>query len=134
MLAGENIDRIALGEQLAGEWVDLDDPLDLIAEEVDANREFLIGRQQRQGHGDVVLLETGDEVPADGRVLKANDLMIDQSLMTGESEPVRKQARPADDSADGPEQPGCLYRGTQVVDGSSRLSNGKASAPEGVRV
>ena len=37
--------------------------------------------------------------------------------MTGESEPVRKHAASTDDTADGPEQPGCLYRGTQVVDG-----------------
>jgi Ca2+-transporting ATPase len=67
--------------------------------------------------GDAVVLETGDEIPADGRLAKATDLYVDQSLMTGESEPVRKQARPADDTSGGPEQPGCLYRGTQVVDG-----------------
>jgi P-type Ca2+ transporter type 2C len=67
--------------------------------------------------GDVVVLETGDEIPADGRLVKATDLYVDQSLMTGESEPVRKSPRPRDDSAEGPEQPGCLYRGTQVVDG-----------------
>ncbi|MCI0685566.1 MAG: cation-translocating P-type ATPase [Gemmataceae bacterium] len=67
--------------------------------------------------GDVIELEMGDEIPADGRLLKATELYVDQSLMTGESEPVRKTARPADDTADGPDQPGCVYRGTQVVDG-----------------
>ncbi|HYH64569.1 MAG TPA: calcium-translocating P-type ATPase, PMCA-type [Urbifossiella sp.] len=67
--------------------------------------------------GDLVVLEMGDEIPADGRVLRANELMLDQSLMTGESEPVKKTAARADDAADGPEQPGCVYRGTQVVDG-----------------
>ena len=41
--------------------------------------------------------------------------------MTGESEPVRKQPQPADETADGPEQPGCLYRGTQVVDGVGQM-------------
>src|SRR5436305_5526250 len=41
--------------------------------------------------------------------------------MTGESEPVRKAARPLDDGAEGPDQPGCLYRGTQVVDGVGLL-------------
>src|SRR5439155_14265692 len=70
--------------------------------------------------GDHVVLEMGDEIPADGRLLKATDLYVDQSLMTGESEAVRKAARPADD-ADGPEQPGCLYRGTQVVDGVGHM-------------
>src|SRR5207248_2483027 len=67
--------------------------------------------------GDVVSLEMGDEVPADGRLLRATELYLDQSLMTGESEPVRKLPRPPEDAAEGPEQSGCLLRGTQVVDG-----------------
>jgi Ca2+-transporting ATPase len=67
--------------------------------------------------GDVIDLETGDEIPADGRLVKAVELFVDQSLMTGESEPVKKAARPGD-AAEGPDQPGCLYRGTQVVDGA----------------
>ncbi len=66
--------------------------------------------------GDVVSLEMGDEVPADGRLLRAADLYVDQSLMTGESEPVHKRADPGD-AAEGFERPGCLYRGTQAVDG-----------------
>jgi Ca2+-transporting ATPase len=68
--------------------------------------------------GDVIDLETGDEVPADGRIYKSVELMIDQSLMTGESRPTRKMAAAPDDAADGPDHPGCLYRGTQVVDGA----------------
>lgn len=71
--------------------------------------------------GDAVMLEMGDEIPADGRLVKSTDLYVDQSLMTGESEPVHKQTRPADDTAHGPEQPGCLYRGTQVVDGVGQM-------------
>ncbi len=67
--------------------------------------------------GDLVQLETGDEIPADGRVLKAAEFFVDQSLMTGESEPARKRVGNAEDTADGPELAGCLYRGTQVVDG-----------------
>jgi Ca2+-transporting ATPase len=71
--------------------------------------------------GEAVLLEMGDEIPADGRMAKATDLFVDQSLMTGESEPVRKQASRLDESAYGPDQPGCVYRGTQVVDGVGLL-------------
>jgi Ca2+-transporting ATPase len=70
--------------------------------------------------GDAVVLETGDEIPADGRLLKSTELDVDQSLMTGESEPVRKQAL-LDDKADGPDRPDCLYRGTQVVDGVGKM-------------
>jgi Ca2+-transporting ATPase len=71
--------------------------------------------------GDLIVLEAGDEVPADGRVVVAEGLEVDQSLMTGESEPVPKQAQPADDAAAGPEQPDCVYRGTQVVNGLGRV-------------
>ncbi len=71
--------------------------------------------------GDAVVLEVGDEIPADGRLVKATDLYIDQSLMTGESEPVRKRPQPPQESVEGPDQPGCLYRGTQVVDGVGQM-------------
>jgi Ca2+-transporting ATPase len=67
--------------------------------------------------GDAVLLEAGDEIPADGRVVQATELSIDQSLMTGESSPVAKQPGLASDTAEGMDQLACLYRGTQVVDG-----------------
>jgi Ca2+-transporting ATPase len=71
--------------------------------------------------GDLVLLEMGDEIPADARIVKANDLAIDQSLMTGESEPVKKAAAGEDDAADGPDAVGCAFRGTQVVSGAGEL-------------
>ena len=34
--------------------------------------------------GDVVIVETGDEVPADGRLFESNDLQVDESSLTGE--------------------------------------------------
>jgi P-type Ca2+ transporter type 2C len=71
--------------------------------------------------GDLVLLEMGDEIPADGRITRANELMLDQSLMTGESEAVRKNTAGEDDTSDGPEQPGCVFRATQVVDGVGQM-------------
>lgn len=71
--------------------------------------------------GDNVVLETGDEIPADGRLIKATDLYIDQSLMTGESMPVHKRASTLEDTSDGPDKPSCAYRGTQVVDGVGQL-------------
>ncbi len=40
--------------------------------------------------GDVFMLEAGDRVPADGRIISANELMCDESMLTGESEAVKK--------------------------------------------
>ncbi|WP_166206098.1 HAD-IC family P-type ATPase [Cognatiluteimonas telluris] len=42
--------------------------------------------------GDVIVLAEGDRVPADGRLLEANDLAVDESLLTGESVPLSRQA------------------------------------------
>ncbi|MBX7158871.1 MAG: HAD-IC family P-type ATPase [Acidimicrobiia bacterium] len=49
--------------------------------------------------GDVVLLDAGDKVPADGRLVSATNLAVDESTLTGESEPVDKSA----DAVSGPE-------------------------------
>jgi len=40
--------------------------------------------------GDILLLETGDRIAADGRLLEAVDLSVDEAILTGESTPVRK--------------------------------------------
>ena len=47
--------------------------------------------------GDIVLLEAGDRVPADGRLLVANSVEIDEAVLTGESRPAAKDTAPLDD-------------------------------------
>ena len=66
--------------------------------------------------GDIVIVETGQEVPADGDALEAVNLLVDESRLTGESEPVAKFARPDGNSA----QP-------------KAISSGEAIAPHGNR-
>ncbi|HAO21012.1 MAG TPA: haloacid dehalogenase, partial [Desulfobacteraceae bacterium] len=66
---------------------------------------------------DVVLLEIGEEIPADGEVLEAVSFQVNQSRLTGESVPVRKMTTEelAKESVDeGAYTRNMLYRGTTV--------------------
>ena len=58
--------------------------------------------------GDLMLLAEGDRVPADARLVAVNELMVDESLLTGESLPVEKHADAT------------VYSGTLVVKGQGR--------------
>jgi Ca2+-transporting ATPase len=71
--------------------------------------------------GDIVLLESGDKVPADLRLFLCHDLEVDESLLTGESLPVLKDrnATLAADVALG-DRVNMLFTGTLVVRGRAR--------------
>jgi magnesium-transporting ATPase (P-type) len=70
--------------------------------------------------GDVVLLASGDSLPADVRLLQARNLRIDEAALTGESVPVDKQVDAvADDASIGDRL--CMgYAGTLVTQGQAR--------------
>jgi len=68
--------------------------------------------------GDVVQLSVGDVVPADLRLLSADGLECDESILTGESLPVEKQ-KAAVESPESPlALPSCAFMGTVVRNGS----------------
>ncbi len=68
--------------------------------------------------GDIVLIEAGDRIPADGRVIEAVGLRVDEAALTGESEPVDKTIHPlADPSIPLADRRNMVYMGTLVVAG-----------------
>ena len=69
--------------------------------------------------GDVVVLSEGDRVPADGVVLSSGNLSVDESLLTGESVPVRKAAWDgrAEIGRPGGDDLPFVFSGTLVVQG-----------------
>lgn len=69
--------------------------------------------------GDIVLMAEGDRVPADIELLEASYLTVDESLLTGESQPVLKQAlEAADAGAAGPQH--LCFSGSLVTQGTAQ--------------
>ncbi|NMD71071.1 cation-transporting P-type ATPase [Bacillus sp. DNRA2] len=71
--------------------------------------------------GDVILLEEGDKISADARLIKSSDLQINQSALTGESNPVRKFADAIyRDDLTGFETSNLIFTGSTVSSGSGQ--------------
>nr|RDS94882.1 cation-transporting P-type ATPase [Cereibacter sphaeroides f. sp. denitrificans] len=70
--------------------------------------------------GDIVLLEAGDKVPADLRLIEARGLAAQEAILTGESVPVEKATSPV--AADAPlgDRRSMLWSGTLVTQGAAR--------------
>ncbi len=74
--------------------------------------------------GDLIVLSEGDRVPADARLLEAEGLSADESLLTGEAVPVRKQAAISDGTIKDVPRPGgedlpMVFSGSLIVRGSA---------------
>lgn len=67
--------------------------------------------------GDLVILEQGDEVPADGRMIRAIAFQVDESRLTGESAPVTKSTSSDPKGEETAYPPNEALRGTLVADG-----------------
>ena len=71
--------------------------------------------------GDIVVLSGGDMIPADVRILKAKDLFVSQSALTGEAEPVEKYPEP-DKTTEGHDLfdlRNICFMGTNVISGAA---------------
>ena len=86
----------------------------------DGERKRIAGRDVVRG--DVIVLAEGDRVPADALLVQSHDLQIDESLLTGESVPVRKTASadvaPSKDRRPGGDDLPYVFSGSLVVRGT----------------
>jgi len=70
--------------------------------------------------GDIVLLEPGDIVPADGRIFELNQFEADESALTGESLPVAKKLEPLEKNVHLGDQINMVFKGTAIVKGNAK--------------
>jgi cation-transporting P-type ATPase I len=95
----------------------------LLQQETIAHRKIDEGREDVPAAdlriGDLIVVEAGDLVPADARLLEASDLEVDESSLTGESLSVAKSPA-ATPGADVGDRTGMLFDGTTVVAGIGR--------------
>jgi len=69
--------------------------------------------------GDLVLLQSGDKVPADLRLIEERGLRVEEAALTGESVPVEKAAEPVAEDADIGDRRSMAYSGTLVTHGTA---------------
>jgi P-type Ca2+ transporter type 2C len=70
--------------------------------------------------GDIILLEAGDKIPADARMVEVRSLNCDEAALTGESVPVRKEATALGEKTPTSEQVNMVFAGTIVTYGRGK--------------
>ncbi len=71
--------------------------------------------------GDIVILQAGDKVPADGRVLESNNLKISEAVLTGESVAIDKNNKTIEKKVPIFKQKNMVFRGSVVEKGSGKI-------------
>lgn len=69
--------------------------------------------------GDVIMLAEGEKIPADARLLNASSLRVDESQLTGESQPISKQTAALETGKEVYERSNMLFQGSFVVSGEA---------------
>ncbi|MBU2562317.1 MAG: cation-transporting P-type ATPase [Nanoarchaeota archaeon] len=70
--------------------------------------------------GDIILLNSGDKINADCRIIEAENLQANEAILTGESLPIDKSKKKLSQETILAEQENMLFTGTQVVRGTSK--------------
>jgi P-type Ca2+ transporter type 2C len=69
--------------------------------------------------GDIIVLQEGEKIPADSRIIESNSLTVDESALTGESVPVNKiEDKITSDSLQIADQKNMLFKGTHITAGN----------------
>ena len=68
--------------------------------------------------GDIIILNAGDKVPADARVIKSSNLLVDESPLTGESAPVAKVNHSIKGIRELQGQSNMIFNGSNITSGS----------------
>ncbi len=70
--------------------------------------------------GDILLLKAGDMIPADCLLIEANELHVNESSLTGESYPVRKEVGILAEHTELAKRINCLWEGSNIVSGNAK--------------
>ncbi len=72
--------------------------------------------------GDILIVQEGEKIPADGRVILSQNLKVDEASLTGESEPVYKTSEPLNTPNLGTaDQKNMVFKGTHAVSGNATV-------------
>lgn len=83
------------------------------------NGEKIIVKDTEVVPGDIIDLQEGEKVPADARIIFANNLTIDEASLTGESEPITKtNAILPNESLPVADQKNMVFKGTNILSGN----------------
>ncbi len=69
--------------------------------------------------GDILMLNEGEKIPADARVIRATELRVDESQLTGESEPITKKIEALKEEKEIYERTNMLFQGSFLVSGEA---------------
>ncbi len=70
--------------------------------------------------GDIIFLQEGQRVPADARIITSNSIRVDESILTGETHPAKKDSHTIDHDVPLGDRSNSLFKGTYIITGSAQ--------------
>jgi len=84
-------------------------------QKIEINTKFLVP-------GDIVVLETGDKVPTDSRLIEVFNLQTQEAALTGESQPVKKNTNELEEKTAIADRKNMVFSGTIIVSGRAKAA------------